>query len=286
MPTRITLMYNQPQGGWTETWYSNASVPTFLDPNTIIALNQSVGFRAGGTSLYGVRYTSLDGAQLSRFFRTSGPSYISSEGNETPDVTQTACEFRVQTTGGAKKIMWIRGLLDIDIRRTPQFVDTPTGRLTDFIKGYIQASIAAGWGIQVVNSQRSQGLVGNRVIAIAPDPALPLQQAIITLTADPTGVLPVKSVVRFSGVVKDSTPGMPRLATVLALNGPGKTITIGYNLRNQGVVNPPKCFAWAYGATISVPNAQLSEFIREAEHKVGRPFGVLAGRERVQIRRY
>jgi hypothetical protein len=283
---KVVVFYNQGARGFTEVWYSAGSTPpTVLSLSQQAFLTQSIGFRAPGTVITGLRFSQIGGTasytfRLGNFY--TAPGYVNP--TITDDVVSTTALCQIYDSTYNRKNIFLRGLRDADVVRGPTGIDTPTATLTKAITAYLNAAVSAGFLMQIQqNPTNTPALSYNPIIDIQSGSVSNLVTRIVLANA-PGFNLGNPVFIRILGVPPNLLPGLPKIVQVQsAVNVGTFSVDVNVFFRSPQVVFPPR------GKIIinlyNYPPPLGIQFIGFGEHKTGRAFYQPRGRKSVAIRR-
>lgn len=287
--SKIVIFYNLAQGGWTETYYSNATAGS-LDPTStawVRFFNQRKVMMGQPAFIYGMRISNIGArASYSYYF---GAKYEGGFANTTAGVKTTLTDatavdalFRLSDASTNKRSLWLRGIPPGYVTRDATGNPIQSTNLIAASGPLLNAMTALGLMIRSLQAPPGGGLISLPITSVAAYPTN-AQWSILTTTQAPGFILNTGQQVRFHGIPFDYLPGFPRIATVVDQSSvPPFSFSIPYRFRDSGAYNPPKMsgIKVAYNATA----IQNLEFINYATHKTGRPFGSLRGKARALVR--
>ncbi len=290
MASKIIIFYNQGQGGWTETYYSNYSVAQ-IDPYSTpwrAFLTARVSLLGGLGQIYGMRVSTLGAAREAYFwpFFNQWPNINTTNifTAQLPEVVAVDAQVSIFDSTTKKRNLWLRGLPASLVTRDQigNFVYNAT--LNSLINRLFTAMTNSGVNFQIQweVAPPAAGLFYMQVVSVAQSATNP-NWSTLTLNIAPNFTIANQPQARFLGVPHDNLPGFPRIALVTAQTTVAPfTISIPYRFRGVGPVTPPKMtltqLAYSYTAF------QFQQFERFSTHKTGRPFGTLRGRTRALVK--
>ena len=169
MPTKVVLYYNQLNAGFSETYYHPSADPVTLANNFAIGFYQKmVNFRSSDTVLEAARFSSTTPPRKSFLIRpypkpqgTSGAT-----GDVGPDVVSTTAVFALQSTDGATRRIFLRGLADQDVKRDIFGNDTPSAGLRSGTDKMFLELFKQGFCIRVSNRPPNAGLTWQNIVLV------------------------------------------------------------------------------------------------------------------------
>lgn len=281
MTCKITIYYNQLQSGFSETYYHASNDPVTLANSIPNSLYQNaVKWRSVDTLVKAARFSLLGGNRQSYLVRPY-PTAQGAAGAGTdvgPDVVSTDAVFALQSTGGATRRVFVRGLADQDVSRDVFGNDTPSAALIAGTNKFFKQIYDQGFSIRKADKPPNAGLVYRNVLSVKAstvgDPSL--YSEISYQGVDPAYV--VGDVIQFKAV--KHLPHFPRTATIKYV-----TVIAGTNWYGIAYALPGGSTVFGGGMqsakiTYNTQVIALWTFERFSERKTGRPFGSLRGRAR------
>jgi hypothetical protein len=286
MGLRVTLFYNQFAAGWSETWFKeDSSPPALIPPLDYAACEKAIRFRARGTILKAIRYTADTANGQSNSFALNLEPYKNYGETDTvsdPDIVAATCVFKLSGAVGVRRRIFLRGMEDIEITRSPttgaDILDATTRDATD---AFWAAAKTAGWKIRQQVSPKNAVVQQYAVLRMAPSAGNPNYTEVFLTSSLPWQVAPIPGI-RFTRIPFDNLPGFPRKTVPVSFSLVSNSVTIPYRMRQAGEYAPPvmKALVVAY----TYPAFTTQQFERFSFHKTGRPFGSLRGRSRSLVR--
>lgn len=288
LPTKVVIFYNQGSGGFTETWYSTGE-----DPRTVANLLEDrlipdlINWRHELTVLKAMRVSRI-GAERTSYLRRFSPNYRGRKrttSTNTPDVISTDAVIKVNALQAGSKRMFIRGLADVDVERTPTGDDKPSADLIAGLSSLVGVAQIQSWRLRIMTQPPGGALVWTYVSGVVPFVGNPTYSTLETNGAVP-GYIAVGDTIIIQGVPQDDLPGFPRTARVAGIVGGGTPgVIIQFRERASANVYPTKMrftkLIWTYPGVASFTEDTFERF---SERKTGRPFGLLRGRARSVVR--
>lgn len=280
---KLSFIFNQPNRGWTESFYREAasasaaiitpdfggqpSLPMIMrarSPLTVLTAIKSA--LVGSAFEYSVRTVNLAGS-------ASYDGLI--QGN--PDVASTSAVLKLTAVGAGVRHLWMRGLQDRYVRRTMAGADVSSD-IQFAINDYQFFMLFLGLKMKKFPTA---GVERARVNRVRPDPVNPNMSLV---TIDPLINAGIHSV--FTGIPK-SLCGFPRdVISAPRIQGTND-FRVPYRLQTLGGVDPsvipPKMFMRTF-TNYDYPNIGLAGFLRFGEHDTGRPTNLPRGRKTAQCR--
>ena len=291
MPCKVTVYYNQAAKGWTETYYVQSDEPVSI-VNTFSQkknLSRFISFRCFPAYIHGIKATLLGNDKQSYAQNFLTPGYYAaaqSTDAQDPDLTSTSAMIYVQTSGGKKQRIYVRGLRDEDVERYPTGADKPSANLVAGLSSMAAALVDCGVVTRSLKVPIIGGPAWRRVVSITEAPDNP-NATVLTFKSNPVFSPTQRLMIWFRGVPKNDVPGFPNPAQVLsATTSEPWSITIPYRFRAHTTSVFPAnmvCTPVEYDFT---PLVKFWEFSRFTEHKTGRPFGVSPGRRQSLVKRF
>lgn len=155
----VWQFFDQRGANWSETYYVQAtSANTSLALLTEAFTSTRLNLLYTGNMLRSVRATEVGGARTTAYkiLNLAGVAGIKAQA-DTPDVTSTAAVYDLRGALGGSRKIWIRGLWDEDVERSPlNGMDRPSARLRQSAETWFKACKDAGYSIQY-RSKPGQG---------------------------------------------------------------------------------------------------------------------------------
>jgi len=286
MSLKLTIFYNSGHTGWTETWYQPGTSSINSDVSSWDNIfKKGIAFRGKGCVIYGVRQTLFGSVIPLSYFVKFGNKYvrpITDPATQDPDVVSTDALYYIYSPDKARKRpVYLRGLVDDDVKVDANFVNQPTSTLTTAVNNYLKALKDSGFGMLLINKPSAPPNDAVPVTKVEADVVNPNMSKI---TLQTTMNLTLNAQVKFRGVKRNDIPGFPTIGINKSPDNPlATTFLIPYRFRCATTTySPVKMTAQLYVTTpLTIDTWQFWNF---SEHKAGRPFGQLRGRSRSVVR--
>jgi hypothetical protein len=278
---KVILQYTQPSKGFEEVFYVTASslrdAANLGEPFLISTLS----FRHSLTVLSRARVSSVDNNRQAVVVPINRQGFVSTTTG--PDVCATAavCNL-VDTTNGATRHLWLRGLNDIDVARDPNTGrDVPSPGLDERINGYMARLEADNY--QIRSLKRVDGSAIKQVPVVQVAPGTQDGTAVLKLTAS-FGVAPGGRVNLYQCPVKQ-LPGINGQWSVLSYDGVNGLLTIRYRMPGTATVPTPKATIRNVDYNYGRIRAEFSGFSFFSTRDTGRnPLGGRGAKRAVHLR--
>lgn len=261
MPNRLTILYNQDSGGWSETHWRNDETlaVTKTAADALLTLRSaSLNFL---TEIYGYRITDIV-TKRSEFYLT--PPVLGGKlgAGLGADFPWTGAFFSVQLQTGKTMPFLLRGIADSEATDLPgHFGDFTANQTT---KAYLDALFKSGtWGTRILDT------------VPATNPSFPLESVAIagelwTFTSTGNNLVPGDYAL-FTGMQQYTM--FPRRLRVIKSTANTFTVRVKCSCGTflAGTVRREK-FTWVAYANWTVKGVRKRD--------TGRPFGLLSGRRR------
>jgi len=278
---KLVFFYNQYASGWSETYYAPGDDPKlFANSLTTTFMANSVKWRNATTVLKAIRLTRVTPG-LARFSYLVRP-YPSPQGvgvssaENGPDVASVDAVYQLGGQAGATRRVFFRGLSDLDTRRDAFGNDIPSVNVTKGVDLFVKGMIAYQFAIKYTQKPPNGGLIYRSPRTVYAAAGNPLFTAFQLEPAAP--ILPVDTVLTWSGIDTAKLPGWPRNTRIIAIQTVGGVDSYVINYALPGGVT-----AWVPDLKGTILQNAFEpigdhQFERFSEHKTGRPFGLLRGR--------